>query len=263
MWQLLLLLILSSRTTVFKIFRDGAAKDTRLNQLMMLGAHDAFVSNGSPKYRTQSQSIRCQAITSPTRIFDARFARFKQRRDQFWSLHPSRAGSHFAYPLGKHLKDAFKFLRDNPTEFLIWRVKCKGCFFAVLEQIVQYLEGTDTLDTRLFVYHPLPLDSSSSLPLDTWVHPNEFLWRTIREVKGKLVIVEHQKDEKVGWLPGTFRKQLTPPPKILTGYYSENMNLDGMLQGQIKRTNEFKKMMEKTVYRPLYGEKLIVCVFVW
>lgn len=189
----------------------------RLKDLMMMGAHDACVSNGKPEYRTQSKSLRCQAISSPTRVFDTRF---KKRPDgTIWSLHPSGAGDHFAFPLEKHLRDTYKFLNDNPTEFLIFRVKMLKSFLGSSAE-KDFAKAVKTFD-----------DKNGGRLLAQCTHA-ELLQKTTNELKGKLIILLYKKDK-----PGKKAKSKNEDGlphfwnsrRILTGRYSNQNTRDGMI----------------------------------
>jgi len=214
----------------------GKPSGIQLNQLMMLGSHDACVSNGKAAYRTQSKSIRCQAIRSPTRIFDTRF-KVRGKGKEIWSLHPSSLKpfpDHFAYPLEKHLRDSYKFLDDNPTEFLIWRVKMlENENSEKPDHLKAFAEAVKAFD-----------DKNGPRFLDKSISEAELLQKTTQELQGKLVILAYNKDKSGGEKKfPLFDRDILPnwaAKRVLTGKYSNKNKRSRMLSLQAPKNTDEK-----------------------
>jgi len=118
--------------------------------------------------------------------------RFIKRSKGFFSVHPGplSALNGYAHPLAKHLDDARRFLQDNPTEFLIWRVKMVpgwGSAQDFSNALHHYEMASNTA-----AYGNIPLTTFKVPPTtDDDDVADYFLSQKQSDVAGKLIILSH------------------------------------------------------------------------
>lgn len=144
--------------------------DKRINEIVLVGSHDAGVTNGGGNTQTQDLDIHGQA-TSGVRVFDIRIigavvkkgtasavvdlkayhGKGPEKNKTGVSLHTGEVvttkvksmwGGAFGMSLTKILSDASKFVTQNPTEFLMLKFDHCSNWMGIAEACVTVLGNT-------------------------------------------------------------------------------------------------------------------------